>query len=249
MSIYVCPLFCSRENTKDDVTGLHSQKGYTLIELMAVVVLLALISGFFVSRFTFSSSWSIDSALRDLSNKIEFVTQDASSRQVSYEIEFNLQDQSYQVWEVRSIETGEVQNVDTLAGMRTQRQQSRRSEQNMVSSPEDEYVREALQDARPLDELLYKKIFDNPFGENRRMAPLEYPSLAEKVFLPPEVRIEDVLVNNNSAFGLYAQFLRVLIITPDISHFEVRILLSTDNGPAEIVSNMRSGKLGIRYRN
>jgi prepilin-type N-terminal cleavage/methylation domain-containing protein len=230
--------------------GRADQKGYTLLELIAVVVLLALLSTFFVSRFTFNTSWSVDSSLRDLRNRIEFVLQDSLSRQVSYQIEFNVQENSYQVWEIKPLETGDVQQVDTLAGMRSSREQERRAQREELQaglSMEEEFAREIFHDARPLDELFYQKIFDDPFGAHRRVPSLEYPGISEKVYLPPEVQITEVLMNQIPAPSLHSPVSRIVLLNPGSLQIHLEIQLSTERGPAVIHSDPFTNLIAISY--
>ncbi len=227
------------------------EKGYTLIELIAVVVLLAILSSFFVSRFTFTSSWSVDSSLRELRNRIEFVVQDSVSRQVSYQIEFNLEENSYQVWEIKPVEAGDIQQVDTLAGLRSKKERERRAKREELQasfSMEQEYIKSALQEGRPLDELLYRRVFDDPFGAQRRIPSLEYPSISEKTYLPPEVTITEVLINKLPAPVLYSQNSPVIFINSALNQMHLQIFLSTDKGEALIESDPFNNSISISYR-
>jgi prepilin-type N-terminal cleavage/methylation domain-containing protein len=229
---------------------VRQENGYTLIELIMVVVLVALLTSFFVSRFTFSSSWSVDSVLRELTNKVEFVILDSSARQISYQIEFNLMEHSYQIWEIKTPDASESVQVDTLAGLRSQGERARREQRQDFQSgfsAEEEHVRTMFQDARPLDELLYQRIFDDPFGIQRRIPSLEYPALSEKVFLPPEVRIEDVFINQLPAPSLYSPASRIIFVNPSLGQLHMEIALSTDKGNAIISSNPFTNTLSISY--
>lgn len=214
----------------------NNEDAYTLIELIAVVVLLALLSTFFVSRFTFNSSWTVDSSLRELRSKLEFTMQDAFSRQTSYQIELDLNQQSYRVWEILPLDPSEFVQVDTLSGLRSQKEQARRNQQEENQAQlnlEEEYNRASLRDGRPLDELFYQMVFDDPSAPSRRVPPLEYPSLAEPVFLPPEVRIVNVRLDNHEAPQELSNTI-VINFTPTLLYSFIEVLLETEKGPVSI---------------
>jgi prepilin-type N-terminal cleavage/methylation domain-containing protein len=231
-------------NSKDE-------NGYTLIELIAVVVLLAIISSFFISRFSFTSSWSSDNAMRELRSRIEFVMQDSVTRQISYQIDFDLADQSYQIWEVKPVDTSEFIQVDTLRGLRSQKEQERRANQADLeagASMEEEFARSAMRDGRPLDELLYQTIFDDPYGPTRRIPSLEYPSMSEKVFLPPEIEINQILIDGSEALDMHSQNRKVVYFSPSLNNMHVEIQLITEKGPAAIFVNPLENKVLIRHQ-
>jgi prepilin-type N-terminal cleavage/methylation domain-containing protein len=230
---------------------LQDEKGYTLIELIAVVVLLAIISSFFISRFSFSSSWSSDNSLRELRSKIEFVLQDSLTRQISYQIDFDLGEQSYQIWEIKPVDTSEFIQVDTLQGLRSRKEKERRAEQADIdagSSIEEEFARSAMRDGRPLDELLYQTIFDDPYGPTRRIPSLEYPSISEKMFLPPEIEIQGILIDGTQAMDTNSQNRKVLYFSPSLNNVYVEIQLMTGKGPAIVSVNPLENKVLIRHQ-
>lgn len=233
------------------MSNKNVESAYTLIELVAVVLLIAVLSTFFVSRFGFNSSWSVDSSLRELKNKIDFVIQDSNSRRISYHVEFNLSENSYIIWEISPLDANDVTQVDTLAGLRSRSQQQRRRERdevNAFNSFEEEFTRAILRDARPLDELLYTYIFDDPFSEQRRIPSLEYPAISEKVFLPPEVRLKDVLINNQSAPMHFTPDTRVITINPTLQFLLIEIHLNTDKGIAVVSSDTLNNKSIISFQ-
>lgn len=169
----------------------NNVSGYTLIELGVVVVLLAIVSSFFISKFDLGNSWGNDSSIREFANKIEFLLQDASSRKVTYEIEFFNDASGYRVWQIAKKLPNQNVTIDTLKNLRSKKSQQDAEEKNAqkaLKNINEEYAIEEEFNQLPLDLQLYSQIFDDPTDASKRIPPLEYPSLLNGVVFPPGIK-------------------------------------------------------------
>jgi len=172
-----------------------SESAYTLIELGAVVVLLAIVSSFFISKFDLNTSWSSTTSIRELANRIEFLLDDASAKKVNYQIEFYPDGSGYRVWQIAKKVPSQTVEVDTLKNLRSTSQRNDRSNQsaaNALKNIGDEFNKEQQIDLLPLNIQLYFQIFDDMTNIARRIAPLDYPSLVKGVNFPPNVRLKKI---------------------------------------------------------
>ncbi|HMO17382.1 MAG TPA: type II secretion system protein [Oligoflexia bacterium] len=215
-----------------------TESGFTLIELIAVVVLLAILSAFFVGRFTFSSGWSTDGALRELRSRLEFIIQDSVTRNINYQFEFDINSNSYRFWEILPPDPSVSQEVDTLSGLRTRKEKERRrnrSDIEAVFSIDNELRLKELNNSRPLDELFYQKIFNDPYAPGRRIPPLEYPSLFDIVTLPSEISFERATFDENEISRTINDGLIIITFSPGVLDFnELKLYFRTDKGPASV---------------
>jgi prepilin-type N-terminal cleavage/methylation domain-containing protein len=230
---------------------MSNERAFTLIELIAVVVLLAILSAFFVGKFSFSNSWATDSALRELRSRLEFVVQDSFTRNINYHFEFDLDTHTYRVWELVSVDPSEAVQVDTLSGLRSKKEKIRRASQeneNAGLSEAEEARNRAMREARPLDELFYQRIFNDPLGPGRRIPPLEYPSLYDPVLLPEEINLRRVLYDDRVAADERSDTIITIPISPGtLEYNELVIEFDTEKGPALISAVPFDQKVTVRY--
>lgn len=213
---------------------VNTQSGYTLIELISVVILLAIVSSFFISKFNIVNSWGTDSAVRELTNKIEFLMQDATARNVNYKIEFFKDGSGYRVWQIAKKMPQDVTQVDLLKNLRSKKQQAREEEKNAASALQnvgEEFKKEAQINLLPLNVQFYLEVFDDPTDSERKIAPLEYPSLVQGVYFPTNLKfISSKPMEGNQENSEQNS----ILLSQSISNPDYRIRLDADGEQIEI---------------
>ncbi len=187
-----CDLRSSRSNSRRCRRG---DGGFTLVEMILVIILFVFMSGLVVTRFESLMGWRQRGDLRKLIDTWEFLYTQSISRNTGYQLRINLDENSYRVLrEVTRTNDDEVQNVDYLANLRTQGEKKRREEKKLEDSltMEEEYAREDLRQAQDLETLFYQEIFADPNGNVRLGTPIEFPKLAEEQKLSPGINIRDL---------------------------------------------------------
>lgn len=176
-----------------------SQAGVTLIELVLVIVLIVLISSVSVGRMDSLLIWKQKGDLRKLADTWEFLYREAVGRGEAYRLVLNLDRNSYAVRREVSLvgdrlEGGHVRNVDYLSGLRSEREQQRRSQRETEELPtlEEEFQAEDERQTGSLESLFYDIVFGDPEGPSRLAVPLEFPSLAEERVLTDGLRFTEI---------------------------------------------------------
>lgn len=169
--------------------------GFTLIELVVVVVLVAIISAFTVTRLSSIALWQHESDLRRFSGLWQTLAREATNRGETYRLILNLDAGTYSVRREVPLERGEIKQVDYLENLRTKKEKDRRrkkQEENALSSVEEEYQREDLRQSGSLVSLYYSAVYQDPEADVRLSVPLQSPSLGEDKHLAQGLVIRDV---------------------------------------------------------
>lgn len=225
------------------------QAGYTLIELISVVILLAIVSSFFISKFNIANTWGVDSSVRELANKIEFLMQDASSRQVNYKLEFYENGSGYRVWQIAKKIPQDTIQVDLLKNLRSKKQQQSEEEKNAkqaLDNLDEEFKKEQQLEQLPLSTQYYLQIFDDPSDIERKIAPLEYPSLVQGISFPPSLRILSVKPTDSK---LENSDKNSLLLGQSITNPDYKIELNADGKKIEILVKPFERRSFINYLN
>jgi prepilin-type N-terminal cleavage/methylation domain-containing protein len=93
-----------------------AQKGFTLIELVLVIVIVGLATGLLSARFGALDSWKEQTALRKLSETIVLLNSQAVIDQAFYRLEFDLNQNLFRVGIMR--EDDQIQQVATGVNLR-----------------------------------------------------------------------------------------------------------------------------------
>lgn len=168
--------------------------GFTLIELILVVVLIALIATFAATRIDTVVLWKLEGDIRKFAGTWEFLFNEAYGRGESYRLVINLDRNSYYVRREVPVEGTVIRQVDYLENLRTKSEKERRAkkiEEEMLSVKE-EFEEEDRRQSGALDTLYYQTMFSDPEGPRRLARPLEFPSLAEERVLTDGLEFRDV---------------------------------------------------------
>ena len=140
-----------------------SEKGFTLIEMVIVMVIIAVASAFMVSRLGFFSFWKQEGSIKRLTEVIEFVHHQAVADQAYYKLEFDLEKHDYKVGVFNTGPILDDENLSILAS-----------------------------DAGHLTLELAAFLNPATGSEGSMIPPPSFPSLAEAISLKPEIEIEDI---------------------------------------------------------
>ncbi|MCB0345382.1 MAG: type II secretion system protein [Bdellovibrionales bacterium] len=186
-----CDLSRSRRNPRRLRCG---EGGFTLVEIILVIILFVFMSGLVVTRFDTLMGWRQRGDLRKLVDTWEFLYSQALSRNTGYQLRLDIDKNAYRVLREVVQTDDEVHNVDYLANLRTEGEKKRREAAKVEDalSLEEEYAREDLRQTQDLETLFYQEIFADPNGSVRLGRPIEFPKLADEVQLAPGISIRDV---------------------------------------------------------
>lgn len=226
------------------------EKGYTLIELIAVVALLAVVSAYFISKFSFSAEWAVRDSVSQFANTIEFLKVDSKARNVRYVVEISLQDNSYRVWQLITPLASTSKNVDTLSGFRTKEQATRLKEKEAKAALENlssNFEQDTANDQLPLEDQFYAMIYSTNDDQGSRIPPLESPSLVEPKYFSPDLKISSFQLGTNNLLENNDRNLIQIPIYPSLTGTPFSISFLTPKGTIRLTS--RVGKKGLMYEN
>ena len=214
-------LYGRRAGAVDSISS--GERGFTLIELVVVVTLIAIISAFTVTRISSIALWQHESDIRRFTSLWQSLEQEAANRQETYRLTLNFDSNSYNVRREVPIEKGDVVQVDYLKNLRTKREKERRKreeEEQALASIDEEFQREDLRQSGSLESLYYNTVFQDSEADVRLTVPLQAPSLAEEKPLAQGLFFRDVeyaeeVVNQGS---VYLKFVPHRFPSPAIVH-------------------------------
>lgn len=224
------------------------EDGYTLIELIAVVALLAVVSAFFISRFSFSGEWAARDSINQFANTIEFLKIDSRARQVKYVVEISLTANSYKAWQIVTPLGGASENVDTLSGFRTREESVRRQEEESKKALENinsNYEMEAKNEGLPLEDQFYAVAYASNDDRGLRIPPLDSPSLSEPKYFSPEVKITEFQLATINQLDNNTDDVINIPIYPGMSGTPFTITFKSDTKTIRLTS--KSGFKGLLY--
>lgn len=177
------------------------EAGFTLVEMIFVVVIIALISTFVVTRFDSLLIWKQKGDLRAFLNTWEFLFNEALARGESYRLVIDLDNNSYFVRREVAEQGDTVRQVDHLTNLRTKGEKERRGrrEEEYELSLDEEFKEEDARQSGALDSLFYGSIYADPEANLRLAIPLEFPALAERKTLTDGLYIRDVRTQEDEA--------------------------------------------------
>lgn len=174
---------------------LRKHKGFTLVELVLVILLIALISTLAATRFESIQIWKLKGDIRKFVDTWEFLYNEALARGDAYRLVLNLDENSYYVRREVPQTDNTIRQVDYLENLRTKGERERRAkkkEEEERLSLEEEFAAEDERQNRPVETLFYEFIFADPGSSIRLAAPLEFPNLAKERKLIADVSFTDV---------------------------------------------------------
>lgn len=172
----------------------NAEKGFTLIELVLVVVILAVITTVAASRFSSLTGWKQESELRYFSSLWRQLFNEAYGRGETYRLVVNLDENYYQVFREIPLPPGKSVNVDLLSNLRTKREKERRAKEDAenIISVEEGFKKEDERTAESLDIQYYSVRFRDLNTAVELGHPLEFSNLVEKKYFTDGLRIRDI---------------------------------------------------------
>ncbi len=220
--------------------------GFTLVELIVVVLIIGVISTLAVSRLESLTGWRQKSEVRAFTSLWEFLFAESLARRESYRLVLNLDDRTYYVRREVKLDRDAVRQVDYLKNLRTRSEKERRSKAAAEDtlSLEEEFSSEDERRNAPLELSYFNALFSDPHEEKRLAVPVEFPALAQTKAFPPGLRIRDLQTagGNIAAGEVQFRFSPNANSEPVLIHFEVdgggifSVIVSPAMGTAKIVS-------------
>ena len=172
------------------------QAGFTLVEVVVVIVLFALLATSVVSRFDVLSGWKDKESFRSFLNTWEFLFRESAAKGDAFRLVIDLDRNSYSAYREIPNPDDNVQQVDRLKNLRLKSEQKRRAEQeqNAILSGEEEFQLEDRRQSESLEKLFFETAYPDPHGNVRLARPLDFPQLAESQLLPEGMRFRSVKV-------------------------------------------------------
>lgn len=242
-----------------------TQRGFTLVELIVVILIIALMSGLAVRRLGATLAWQKKAEIRKFVNTWELLYQESLARGEAYRLIIDLTedldrpDQYYVRKEMVPL-SDNVKQVDRLENLRLDSEKKRRADAELNDLPSvDEQIQiEQDLEQQDLQSLFYKSLYIDPFGDTQLTVPTEFPSLQKAQDLKGGLRIRDV----QTEFGTIGRGQAFIRFSPrGGSDFAViHILMNADeisetskkNAPAEqiitILLNPWTGKAIVTNR-
>jgi prepilin-type N-terminal cleavage/methylation domain-containing protein len=230
--------------------GENPECGFTLIELVMVVALIAVIGTLSVQRLDSILGWQHESELRKLTATWQFLHNESSARGEGYRLVLNLGENSYSVLREVPLDPGQSVTVDHLQNLRTRGEKERRANKEVEELRTlDEEFAEDTRRSGSLDVLYYQTLFRDPNGSVRLAQPLEFPSLAEPQKLSDGLTIRDVVIGGERVESGQAQirlssgkaqFALIHVTTEDQS-------FTIFNNPATHTVSVKSGDLNFDW--
>ena len=172
----------------------NRSRGFTLIELILVVVILAVITTVAASKFSSITGWKQESELRYFSSLWRQLFNEAYGRGETYRLVIDIDEDYYQVFREVPLPPGKFETVDLLSNLRTRREKERRAkeESEKLLSLEDEYKKEDQRLAEGLDSQYFSARFRDINSAVELGRPLEFPNLVDKKYFSEGLDIKDV---------------------------------------------------------
>ena len=178
------------------VSASISELGFTLVELVVVIVLIAVISSLAISRLDNVMLWKQRSAVREFGAVWEVLFGEAQRRGKRFRLVINLDDNSYTVRQENPALGDQARQIDTLANLRLDSEKQRReqAEQSNVRSAEDQLKEEDYLASFPLESQYYMTLGADA-GMAQLSMPTSMPNLGNRHLLVPPLRIRDVVTS------------------------------------------------------
>lgn len=174
--------------------------GFSLIELVFVIVLIAILSYLMVGRLDVVGGWRVKTSLRQFVRVWETIYADALAKQESYRLIVDLNNQSYYVRREIGAEQQTFEQVDRLSGFRSKTESARRTqrEQENLKSVSDEYAEQDERNATDLETQYYSS-FLGSIGQSTRLGiPLNFPDLGNSSAFADGLEIKGIKVRGRT---------------------------------------------------
>lgn len=222
---------------------MKDDRGFTLIELSLVVVLLVLMSAIAATRFGIIDTWQRKTSIRSFINTWEFIASQARFRGESYRLVIDIDRGTYYVRREIPVEGPTARNVDYLRGFRTQSELERRAKEETrnLQTLEEEYKEEDIREGDALENIFYRAMFRDPNANYRLGVPIEFPSLKDEIRLIQGLRFRDVSIRGEeNESGIVA----IRFTSTGATDFAV-IHLASEGGVMTAVMNPATRKVNL----
>lgn len=167
-----------------------NHKGISLIEILAVVGIIGLLAAVSGVSFDNIAFWREGESVRRFASTFEVLYYESQVNKKSYRLNINLDKNSYfVVEEIPQIQTGSVDNFDSVAGLRTKSERERRANKDREEYKSiDERINEQIEREQSSLELQFVETAIASRGSNVELGrPVAFPSLFEETSLPAGV--------------------------------------------------------------
>lgn len=170
------------------------QKGFTLVELVVVLMIMGVLAGVAANRIQSVFLWKQRESVRLFANTWEFLAREAQGKSEAYRLILDLDQHTYYVRREVPLQADEVRQVDYLENLRSKSERERRAEERRenIKSIEEEFVEEDIRQSATLDRLFYQTMYPDGYGSIRLGLPIDFPELGEQRRLVEGVRFRDV---------------------------------------------------------
>ena len=164
------------------MSQLKDHRGFTLVELVLVVVLVSLITTLASSKFSSITGWKQESEIRQLSALWRQLFNEAYGRGQTYRLVLDIDKDFYQVFREVPLPPTKAENVDLLSNLRTRREKERKVKEEIeeIGTIEQEFQKQDIIDSSPLDQQYFSTRFRDANAGVKLSIPLEFPSLSEQ---------------------------------------------------------------------
>lgn len=185
----------SAESLPSSKRHKDSEEGFTLIELILVITLIALMMTVAAQRIDSVLIWKQRAAVRQFANVWQFLYGEALGKSQAYRLIIDFSGNSYAVRREIPLEEGQAKNVDYLAHWRSQSEKERKANEvfNKKLSIDQEFTEEDTRQSGSLEKLFYQDIYADPYVNVRLGLPLDFKHLGERQFLAADVSFADLL--------------------------------------------------------
>lgn len=226
----------------------HSQHGFTLLELILVITLIAVISTLAISRVDSIIGWKYNRDVRKFITLWEFLNAEAIGRRETYRLYLDFDKQSYYVRREIPAERNRafVREVDYLSNLRTKGEKKRREEDDKKEERRDlsdQFEAEDERQANSIEEQFYQFYFNDAGSEASLGVPLEFPSLAEEQALTEGLRFKDIKIRGET-LDSGTSFIR--FSARGISDFVIVHISIEDKDQMTILMDPTSNKVALK---
>lgn len=173
------------------------EAGFTLIELVVVVVLIALIGSLAISRLDNVMLWKQRAEIREFGAVWEVLYGEAARRGKRYRLMLNLDEGSYVVRQENPALNDQVKNVDYLANLRldSQKQERAKAAESDVASVEDQLKEDDYLASMGLETQYYMTLGADA-GLASLSVPVDLPSLGTPHKFANDLKVRDIVTTH-----------------------------------------------------
>lgn len=230
------------------VPSSKNQKGFTLLELILVIALVAIISTLAASRVDSIIGWKHNRDVRRFISLWQFLNAESISRRETYRLYIDLDKNVYYVKREIPIQRNpaEIIQVDYLSNLRTKGEKERRAKEKQEDSErnlKEQFQAEDIRRKSTIEDQFYQFYYNDVSADANLGTPLEFPSLADKKELTEGLVFKDVKLRDE-VFDSGLVFIR--FSARGFSDFAVVHMELNEESEMTILMDPSSGKVALK---